>query len=194
MKKLFTLIVVVTMSFAALAQGINVDISGEFSSDDPLVTESPIITMNSLNTYSCVIYVKIFPSEPSVIYYREIYDGADDIVITEWRRYYGSTLFYFQPGNYTIEAYAIAPGKLRSPNNGVFFTVLPSPYPRGSVNYNYDIDISDVTLLIDKLLGKDVDIDLQSADTNRDGDISIVDVTELIYFLLNGNWRDETGE
>jgi hypothetical protein len=189
MKKLFTLIVVVTMSFAALAQGINIDISGEFSSDDLPETESPTVTMYCPNDYYYVCYVTMSPNEPSVIYYRV---KCDD-VISEWKRYLG-TLFFFQPGYYTIEACAIAAFKSESPHVGGFFYIVQTPYPRGSVNYNYDIDISDVTLLIDKLLGKDVDIDLQSADTNRDGDISIVDVTELIYFLLNGNWRDETGE
>ena len=49
------------------------------------------------------------------------------------------------------------------------------------------MSITDVTALIDLLLGSD-SISNQAADCNQDGDIDITDVTALIDFLLSGTW------
>ena len=48
------------------------------------------------------------------------------------------------------------------------------------------ITISDVTMLIDLLLGGD-DINNKSADVNQDGSVNIADATDLIDLILNGN-------
>ena len=62
---------------------------------------------------------------------------------------------------------------------------------RGDVNGNGEVDISDVTLLIDVILGKNVTYDANAADCNIEngnGSIDINDVTALINHVLNGNW------
>ena len=64
---------------------------------------------------------------------------------------------------------------------------------RGDVNGDELIDINDVTLLIDVVLGKDVDYNAYGADCNvEDGDntVDINDVTALISRVLTGNWED----
>ena len=66
------------------------------------------------------------------------------------------------------------------------FTVSMSVV-RGDVNGDGNVSITDVTALIDLLLGSD-SISNQAADCNQDGDISITDVTALIDFLLSGTW------
>ena len=60
---------------------------------------------------------------------------------------------------------------------------------RGDVNKDGDVNISDVTALIDYLLsGNDSAIDQAAADCDMDGDVSIGDVTALIDYLLSGAW------
>ena len=55
----------------------------------------------------------------------------------------------------------------------------------GDVNMDGYVTISDVTALIDHLLGSDVDtFSVTNADTNRDSNVSISDVTMLIDYLL----------
>ena len=55
----------------------------------------------------------------------------------------------------------------------------------GDVNCDNAVTISDVTALIDHLLGSVEDpFDVVAADVNHDGSISIADVTQLIDQLL----------
>ena len=63
---------------------------------------------------------------------------------------------------------------------------------RGDVNDDNYVTISDVTLLIDYLLGNPVEsFNADNADTNRDGNINITDVSKLVDFLLSGTWPSE---
>jgi len=60
---------------------------------------------------------------------------------------------------------------------------------RGDVNGDNNVNISDVTTLIDYLLsGNASGISLSGADCNQDGSINISDVTALIDYLLSGHW------
>ena len=60
---------------------------------------------------------------------------------------------------------------------------------RGDVNKDGDVNIADVTALIDYLLnGNDSHIDVTAAECKIDGEVNIADVTALIDYLLNGNW------
>ncbi len=60
---------------------------------------------------------------------------------------------------------------------------------RGDVNGDGNINISDVTSLIDYLLtGNASGINLSNADSNTDGNVNISDVTALIDYLLTGSW------
>ena len=64
-------------------------------------------------------------------------------------------------------------------------------YERGDVNVDGEIDINDVTRLIDVVLGKDVEYDPVAADCNVEGgdtSIDINDVTALINRVLTSNW------
>ena len=55
----------------------------------------------------------------------------------------------------------------------------------GDVNNDGEVNISDATVLIDYILGSEVDtINMENADMNQDGSISISDVTLLIDFIL----------
>ena len=57
----------------------------------------------------------------------------------------------------------------------------------GDVNCDGSMDIEDVTLMIDYVLGKQVDpFKIANADTDRNGSVDIGDVTMLIDWLLNG--------
>ena len=58
---------------------------------------------------------------------------------------------------------------------------------RGDVNNDTFVNISDVTALIDLLLGGGT-ITNPAADCNQDSNVNISDVTALIDFLLSGNW------
>ena len=65
----------------------------------------------------------------------------------------------------------------------------PNAHERGDVNGDGEVNISDVTTLIDYLLITNASgIDTEAADCNQDGSINISDVTALIDYLLSGNW------
>ncbi len=65
----------------------------------------------------------------------------------------------------------------------------PNAHERGDVNGDGEVNISDVTALIDYLLSTNASgIDTEAADCNQDGNADIADVTALIDFLLVGSW------
>ena len=67
-------------------------------------------------------------------------------------------------------------------------TFVPIPEIRGDVNGDGNVNIADVTALIDLLLGGDT-ISNPVADCNQDSSINIADVTALIDYLLSGTWN-----
>ena len=72
-----------------------------------------------------------------------------------------------------------------------FSNEVAPAFKRGDVNNDGEVDINDVTVLIDVVLGKDVEYNTQAADCNTesgDGDININDVTALINYVLTGTW------
>ena len=57
------------------------------------------------------------------------------------------------------------------------------------MNDDLDVDINDVTALINYVLkGDGSAISLSNADCNQEGNIDINDVTALIDYLLSGSW------
>ena len=70
-------------------------------------------------------------------------------------------------------------------------SLLPAgpDFLRGDVNEDEQVNIADVTALIDFLLSGDFDsINYDNADCNLDGTVNIADVTALIDYLLAGTW------
>ena len=64
-----------------------------------------------------------------------------------------------------------------------------SDFIRGDVNNDSNVNITDVTSLINYLLSQDATgINLDAANCNQDDGISISDVTTLVNYLLSGNW------
>ena len=60
---------------------------------------------------------------------------------------------------------------------------------RGDVNMDNEINISDVTSLIDYMLsGNASNIDVDAADCDQNGEVNIGDVSRLIDYLLRGSW------
>ena len=71
----------------------------------------------------------------------------------------------------------------------------PEHYIRGDVNGDGTVSISDISCLIDYLLGGDTSqLNLQSADCNNDSSITIADVSFLIDYLLSDTWPDDVSE
>ena len=76
------------------------------------------------------------------------------------------------------------------PSNPGYFSKRPT-YTRGDVNDDLDVNIADVTALIDYLLNGDASvINPDAADCNLDASINISDVTVLIDYLLSGSWPE----
>jgi hypothetical protein len=62
---------------------------------------------------------------------------------------------------------------------------------RGDVNNDNQVNIGDVTALINYLLSKNpAGINLDAADCNKDTQLTISDVTELISYLLSKSWNN----
>ncbi len=68
----------------------------------------------------------------------------------------------------------------------VSFTAHAEGYPRGDVDRDGAVNISDVTCLIDNLLKG-----VPEGDVDQDGSVNISDVTSLIDYLLKGSWSDD---
>ena len=68
-----------------------------------------------------------------------------------------------------------------------FFFQDGGDFMLGDVNDDGDVNIADVTTLIDYLLGGGVVINQRNSDVNQDEDINIADVTSLIDMLLSSN-------
>ena len=76
--------------------------------------------------------------------------------------------------------------------NPVDFAPYVEPEPeglRGDVNMDNEVNIRDVTALINYLLSRDATgISLENANCNLDGEVNITDVTVLINYLLSKTW------
>ena len=67
---------------------------------------------------------------------------------------------------------------------------LPASFIKGDVDGDGNVNIADVTALIDYLLSGNVSgINVSAADCNLDGKVNISDVTSLIDYLLSGTWN-----
>jgi len=87
--------------------------------------------------------------------------------------------------NYIDKAYAHIDGGTSNPG---YFTDKNAAL-RGDVNGDNNVNITDVTALINYLLsGNSTGINLTAANCNQDGSVNISDVTALIAFLLSGQW------
>lgn len=64
--------------------------------------------------------------------------------------------------------------------------VIPAAYMRGDVNGDGEVNIADVTSLIDLLLSAGETT--PAADSNADGEVNIADVTALVDYLLSNSW------
>ena len=85
--------------------------------------------------------------------------------------------------NHIDKTYAHIDG---GPSNPGYFTDKNASL-RGDVNGDGSVNISDVTALIDLLLGGG-SISNPAADCNQDSSVNISDVTSLIDYLLSGRW------
>ncbi len=66
------------------------------------------------------------------------------------------------------------------------FTVGDWPIILGDVNGDRNVNISDVTALIDLVLGGGT-VNNEAADVNKDGSVNIADITALIDYVLSGS-------
>ena len=91
-----------------------------------------------------------------------------------------SDVYILSTGDYevtvSLEQNYIIIGKIAEPEHG---------YAKGDVNHDQDVNIKDVTDLIDYLLGNDNGICTICGDVSGDGEINIKDVTDLIDMLLS---------
>ena len=95
---------------------------------------------------------------------------------------------YFIKTYYYSEGNQIALKNAGTATFTIVFPDEPDPYQiiAGDVNSDGEVNISDVTVLIDYLLNPDdAHIDRIAADVNTDGEINISDVTGIIDILLS---------
>ena len=93
--------------------------------------------------------------------------------------------------NYRVKAYYVN-GTQSAWSNMETVTLFdngPAPhvYEVGDVNHDHDVNIADVTTLIDYLLGSATNVCDICANVNGDSEINIADVTALIDLLLSGS-------
>ena len=100
----------------------------------------------------------------------QVITTSGEAIVANWDEATGSYSFIMPVGDVIISA--------------AFEEYTEPDFILGDVDRNGMVDISDLTALIDYILGIDVEINLAAADVNEDGIIDIADVTELIDILL----------
>lgn len=114
---------------------------------------------------------------------------------------YGNTYFYgvnvegYYPSFCQYGSYASTAVSAFLPKATFGYVKEDTPEPeviRGDANGDHEVNIADVTTLVDLLLSSAEMI--PAADSNKDGEMNIADVTTLIDFLLSGNWPAEPAE
>ena len=114
----------------------------------------------------------VSPSEGYTTATVQVTTASGEVIAANWDEATGSYSFIMPAEDVTISA---------------AFDVSTEPdFILGDVDRDGDVTISDLTALIDYLLGNTVDIDLNAADVNEDGIIDIADATGLIDMLLSG--------
>ena len=129
--------------------------------------------------YGCynlrTIYVGNGWSTAAVTYSSDMFTGCTSLVGGQGTAYNSS--------NPKDKTYAHIDGGTSNPG---YFTDKNASL-RGDVNGDGSVNISDVTALIDLLLGGG-SISNPAADCNQDSSVNISDVTALIDYLLSGRW------
>ena len=64
------------------------------------------------------------------------------------------------------------------------FSVSANPSILGDINYDGSIDVIDVVLMVNMILGND-DLDLSVSDLNNDGELNVVDIVILVNLILS---------
>ena len=103
----------------------------------------------------------------------------------------GLKLTYDNTNVYVTNAETSATIALAEVQDMYFSNEAAPAYKRGDVNGDGEVDINDVTCLIDVVLGNNIEHNAQAADCNTDagdGNIDINDVTALINRVLTGSW------
>ena len=138
------------------------------------VTQMNKMFYNSTNLRT--IYVGNGWSTAAVTYSGDMFTGCTSLVGGQGTTY---------DANHIDKTYAHIDG---GPSNPGYFTAKNAAL-RGDVNGDNNVNISDVTALINYLLsGNATGINLTAANCNQDGSVNISDVTALIAFLLSGSW------
>ena len=147
------------------------------------------VDLSSFNTSKVTDMVDMFGacSGLTTIYVGE--EWSTSAVTPSTSMFYGCTSLVGGMGttfdaNYVDAAYAHIDG---GPSNPGYFTAKGGAFLRGDVNGDSNVTISDVTALIDLLLGGGT-INNPAADCNGDTNVTISDVTALIDYLLGGTW------
>jgi hypothetical protein len=96
-----------------------------------------------------------------------------DNVIDGWR--YFAAIYYYSNGQAVLDS--------TTPKYTIVFPTEPD-FIRGDVNGDNEMNIADVTTLIDYLLNNSTPINMDAADVNEDSEINIADVTSLVDKLL----------
>ena len=140
-----------------------------------------IVSKSSDNTYSTVYSTTgnveiddngIATLDLSGSYTNYLYEGRTYYIVV-WSPYFANSYewnwFLNEPVPFTV---------------GNWVTPPDPEFKLGDVNNDDDVNITDVTTLIDYLLGYSVEINLAAADVFGDEEINIADVTALIDLLL----------
>ena len=106
------------------------------------------------------------------------YTGEEDYISLTWDEYHAIRI---AGGEYKLT--------VDLENMKLMIEKVQPDFLRGDVDGDNNVNISDVTTLIDLLLsGAEM---IPAADCDLDGNMNISDVTTLIDFLLSGNWPAE---
>ena len=152
------------------------------SSDYIRITSSGVPDMRYVKVYAGEFTAPQFKASESGDETYRVITGITDKNYTVTGLTSGGSFYFYVEANYINGG--IAPSIVKE----VTLFENEHSFQLGDVDHNGEVDIADVTKLIDLLLGRDNGACLVCGDVKTDGIISIVDVTTLIGYLLNGSW------
>ncbi|MBR3452111.1 MAG: hypothetical protein IKH25_04475 [Muribaculaceae bacterium] len=145
--------------------------------------ERTTITDANVNEYVIMKGLTILPDATNA---KNFYNAADSLLLYDQ--------FGVQPEIEEGKTYDVVGAVTIYKNNVQLYIISVTEAAaaglRGDVNNDGDVNIGDVTTLIDYLLNPATEINAANADVTLEGDINIGDVTALIDYLLSNTWPE----
>ena len=163
---------------------------GYESDGEPIVADGIIIAMSTEVLYGggYSIPFKLADADHSNLdTYKEFFCTNQDKTLTVAVYIDPEVLEAAPPGDYVGDFYYISRWSPTGKYGGgdyIHLHLSKSASKPGDVNGNGEVNVTDVTALVNIILGSTTDYDMLNVDVNGDGEVNVTDVTALVNIIL----------